>query len=436
MLKLKQLKVIKASPHIQKMLNPSVGCSKPVLPVINNATHYCESDGQRSSPLASWKAPRKSYNYQEANYSLPEKEVKCGSVEHFRKIQEDNVRRQERLKSVGTKVNAWKTDDARSNDRLNCGQTGIPDKVPEYGSVEHFRRVKDENFQRLKKLNSIETKVDAWNREDTKHMATMVPRSLEYGSVDHYKMIKEDSTARNRAMNHVKSKINTWNAPAHNSAYSAQRKDKWKHEMNPKKFGTVAHFQQSMVPYFYPNKVTTRISTWQSKDKMAVLKNTRQVHAAAEAEHVRALKQTMVTNFEHNKCLSKVTSRISTWQSKDKMLVLKIPRQVHGAADTEHVHFLKQTIRNATMKLNTGGSGGHNPSRIPLPVPAGSQGRPRPDCGQLQRWSRHEIPDTRYKAVLNQGAKERKSNQVSESQIKNILNYMYNPCITARMLQY
>ncbi|XP_052764041.1 uncharacterized protein LOC128205974 [Mya arenaria] len=219
---------------------------------------------------------------------------------------------------------AWKT--SARNYNYNEYAAGNSKEI-KYGSVQHFNQMKKQNSMQQKRLNNVSNKIDSWKPESMRNIPVS-QKSMQYGSVDHFRKIKEDNARRNQKLTKVKSKLETWNEANQGSINSIQRKDDWRPVVNPKEFGSVAHYHQSKMKY-----------------------------------------------QKQSKCLNQVKSKISTWQPKEKMTALRMPRQV-VPANNEHVKSLKMSIRNATSKIN---------SRREMT---------KTDKGQAPSWSRYMTPST------------------------------------------
>ncbi|KAH3819387.1 hypothetical protein DPMN_121120 [Dreissena polymorpha] len=222
---------------------------------------------------------------------------------------------------IGQRLQTWHTPDKE----FSYSEKEVDEKPIPYGSVAHFMKIKRDNAARLRHLKGIHKRVDTWKSVDRSCSDLDPGKEKEYGSVAHFKMVQMKNAARNRKMNAITSKLHTWKEQNPGSEYSMDRQNNWGAVKDPRKFGSVAHFQQAKQQ-----------------------------------------------NASRTSCLKQATSKLNTWQPKSKMERLSATGHMSMSRHIGQMESLKMSVRKATSKIDTG--------LVKVSQSAG---------GQVASWSRH-----------------------------------------------
>ena len=347
---------------------------------------------------------------------LVRKKGQYGTLEHNKLIENENAMRKEKMESVPAMVDSFKTsDDDNSDTKIIKRPPKLVAKKAQYGSVAHNNQIKEGNDIQKKKLSSIKSSLDTWKTKEEE-----VPKKrAEYGSVAHNNQIKLDNAMRKRRMEEIHSNLDTWNAPNPGSKYSLQRKAEWDPVREPGKYGSVAHFHQiksnNAKRKKRMNNIQSSLDTWnrpnpgsmyslKRKDEWTQVSDTRKYGSVA---HYHQVKQTQGNN---KRMIKGASSRISTWQPKNKMNLLQANNQKGTGGKTLGTHN-KVSVRNTD----------YNTERSEL--------SPRKNDHKLSSWSR-------YGSTARTGEYEDDQDDVSYSYPRNKTQYDKYPPANGRHSQY
>ncbi|KAH3851237.1 hypothetical protein DPMN_093716 [Dreissena polymorpha] len=96
-------------------------------------------------------------------------------------------------------------------------------------------------------MKGIHKRVDTWKTTE-KSCSDFDPGNLEgirLSGAFHFRMVQRKIAARNRKINAITSKLDTWKEPNPGSEFPMDKNNNWAAVKDPRKFGSVAHFQQS-----------------------------------------------------------------------------------------------------------------------------------------------------------------------------------------------
>ncbi|KAH3775926.1 uncharacterized protein LOC127845397 [Dreissena polymorpha] len=172
---------------------------------------------------------------------------------------------------TGQKLQTWHTPDKE----FSYSEKQVDEKPIEYGSVALFQKIKKDNVDRLRRMKCVHKRVDTWKSTERSCSDLDPDKEKEYGSVAHFRMVQRKNAARNRKMNAITSKLDTWTEPNPGSEYSTLRQNNCTALQDPRKFGSVAHFQkakqQNARRTSRLKQATSKLNTWQPRSTMAAL---------------------------------------------------------------------------------------------------------------------------------------------------------------------
>ncbi|KAH3819398.1 uncharacterized protein LOC127881770 [Dreissena polymorpha] len=375
--KIRRLKNITASGAVNRTVAPKAGRSDVTQPeqirqsrrddeceyakqTAENHDSVPTSNSSCEPPLMSQRPPSE-VNI-DTSHIIPAK--KYGGIEHMKKIKMENAIKLQRLKNVqasshlqrslstsrcishiqasemqnydianennkspkggtltGQRFETWHTSDKE----FSYSEKQADEKLIPYGSVAHFRKIRRDNAESLWHMKGIHKRVDTWKSVDRSCSDLDPGKEKEYGSVAHFRMVQMKNAARNRKINAITSKLDTWKEPNPGSEYSMGRQKNWEAVKDPRKFGSIAHFQQA-----------------------------KQQNASRTVR------------------LKQATSKLNTWQPKSKMEGLSTLEHISMPRHIGQIDRLKMSVQKATSKINTG--------LVKVSKSAG---------GQVASWSRH-----------------------------------------------
>lgn len=338
----------------------------------------------------SWKVSESDDNFLKRGLNAFEpvpKSVKYGSVAHNNMIKKDNAMRKKRIDNASTKVDSWKTNEEDESCLYypNMRSYKPVPKPAQYGSVEHNNQIKRDNFLRKKKLDDIHTTLDCWKTKETNYSYLqpkmrdyeLAPKPAGYGSVEHNNQIKKNNAERQTRLGKIQTTLDTWSTPNPGSKYSLKRKDEWEPVLDPKKYGTAAHFHQiksdNAMRKNRLNKIHSNLDTWNApnpgsryslkrKDEWEPVLDPKKYGTTAHFHQIKS------DNAMRKRRLNTIQSNVDTWNTKNPGSKYSLQRKdewepvydIRKFGSVAHYHQVRKThaynrsmINNASTKLNT-----------------------------------------------------------------------------------